>query len=55
MGMFYVLPEPAFLGAGKHCPIGSAKEILNVIAKSGHQIPKAKNTTEEWHRFKFRS
>lgn len=52
-GLFYVFPEGALLGAGKHCPIGSAKEILNVIAKSGHQIPRAKDTTEEWQRYKF--
>lgn len=48
-GLFYVFPEVALLGAGKHC----AKEILSVIAKSGHQISKAKDTTEEWQRYKF--
>ena len=52
-GLFYVFLEVALLGAGKHSPIRSAKEILNVIAKSGNQIPKAKDTTEEWQRYKF--
>lgn len=52
-GLFYVFPEVALSGARKHCPIGSTKEILYVIAKSGHQIPKAKDTTEEWQRYRF--
>lgn len=52
-GLFKVLPEVGLLGAGKHCPIGSAREILNVISKSGHWIPKAKDTIEKWHRYKF--
>lgn len=38
------------LDAGKHSPGQSAEEILNVIAKSAHQIPKAEDVTEEWRR-----
>lgn len=47
-GLFYVFPEVTILGAENHCQIGNAKEILNVTAKSDHQIPKAGDTTEEW-------
>lgn len=51
--LFYVFPEVSLLGAEKHCPIRSAREILNVISKSGYWIPKAKDKTEEWQRYKF--
>lgn len=46
-GLFYVFPEEGLIGAGKHCPVGREKEILNVITKSGHWIPKANYTIEE--------
>lgn len=54
-GLFYVFPEESLLGAGKHCPVGREKEILNVITNSGHWIPKANDTIEEWQRQKLRS
>lgn len=52
-GLFYVFPEVDLLGTGKHCPIGSAREILNAPSKYGCWIPKAKDKIEEWQRYKI--
>lgn len=47
-GLFHVFPEVGLLGARKHCPIGSAREILNVISKSDHWTSKRIKQRIKW-------